>query len=128
WTMEDQYPLAKLFNDSFEAKYGYKPEWGAENAYVGIVHWARRVEETGSVYPPDIIKTWEKGETIPSLRGDVHYRPEDHQCVRSVTIVKGKAKADMKNDEDWYDIVETVPGEGLMHKPDEFGCQLGDYT
>jgi ABC-type branched-subunit amino acid transport system substrate-binding protein len=128
WTMEDKYPLAKMFNDAFSKKYGYKPEWGAENGYVSFVHWARMVEETGSFYPPDIIKTWEKGETIPSLVGDVHYRPEDHQCVRPVIIVKGKKPADMKNKEDFYDIVEIIPGEGLMQKPDAFGCKLGDYT
>lgn len=128
WTIEDKYPHAKMFNEAFEKKFGYKPEWGAENAYISIVHWARMVEETGSYYPPDIIKTWEKGETIPSLMGDVHYRPEDHQCVRPVIIVKGKLKKDMKNKEDWYDIVEIVPGEGLMQKPDAFGCKLGDYT
>jgi ABC-type branched-subunit amino acid transport system substrate-binding protein len=128
WTIEDKYPLAKMFNESFEKKFGYKPEWGAENAYVGIVHWARMVEETGSFYPPDVIKTWEKGETIPSLVGDVSYRPEDHQCVRPVIIVKGKAKKDMKNKEDWYDIVEIVPGAGVIQKPDAFGCKLGDYT
>ncbi len=128
WTLEDKFPLAKMFNESFEKKYGYKPEWGAENAYMGIVHWARMVEETGSFYPPDVIKTWEKGETIPSLVGDVHYRPEDHQCVRPVIIVKGKKKADMKNKEDWYDIVDIVPGAGIIQKPDAFGCKLGDYT
>jgi len=128
WTMEDKYPLAKMFNEAFNKKYGYMPEWGAENSYISIVHWARMVQETGSFYPPDIIKTWEKGETIPSLVGDVHYRPEDHQCVRPVMIVKGKMEADMKNKEDFYDIVEIVPGEGLMQKPDAFGCNLGDYT
>lgn len=128
WTLEDKFPLAKMFNESFEKKYGYKPEWGAENAYMGIVHWARMVEETGSFYPPDIIKTWEKGETIPSLVGDVHYRPEDHQCVRPVVIVKGKAKKDMKNKEDWYEIVDIVPGAGVIQKPDAFGCKLGEYT
>jgi len=128
WTIEDKYPLAKMFNEAFEKKYGYKPEWGAENAYAAIVDWARMVEETGSYYPPAIIKTWEKGEKIPSLMGEVHYRPEDHQCVRPVIIVKGKLKKDMKNKEDWYDIVEIVPGDGLMQKPDAFGCKLGDYT
>ena len=128
WTLEDKFPLAKMFNETFEKKYGYKPEWSAENAYIAIVHWARMVEETGSFYPPDIIKTWEKGETIPSLVGDVHYRPEDHQCVRPVVIVKGKKPAAMKNKEDFYDIVEIVPGDGLMQKPDAFGCKLGDYT
>ncbi|MCB1412488.1 MAG: substrate-binding protein [Xanthobacteraceae bacterium] len=128
WTLEDKYPLAKMFNDAFEKKFGYKPEWGAENSYIGFAHWARMVEDTGSFYPPDVIKTWEKGTTIPSLVGDVHYRPEDHQCVRPVVIVKGKAKKDMKNKEDWYDIVEVVPGDGLMQKPDAFGCKLGNYT
>jgi ABC-type branched-subunit amino acid transport system substrate-binding protein len=128
WTVEDNYPLAKMFNESFKKKYGYNPEWGAENAYVSFAHWARMVEEAGSFYPPDIIKTWEKGETIPSLLGDVRYRPEDHQCVRPVIIVKGKDPKAMKNKEDYYDIVEIVPGEGLMQKPDAFGCNLGDYT
>jgi ABC-type branched-subunit amino acid transport system substrate-binding protein len=128
WTLEDKFPLAKMFNEAFEKKYGYKPEWGAENAYVSFAHWARMCEEAGSFNPPDVIKAYEKGETIPSLVGDVHYRPEDHQCVRPVIIVKGKTQKDMKNKEDWYDVVEIVPGEGLMQKPDAFGCHLGDYT
>jgi len=128
WTMEDKYPLAKMFNESFRAKYGYNPEWGAENAYISFVHWARMAEEAKSFYPPDIIKTYEKGEKIPSLVGEVYYRPEDHQCVRPVIIVKGKKPADMKNKEDFYDIVDIIPGEGLMQKPDAFGCKLGEYT
>ncbi|MBS0523656.1 MAG: substrate-binding protein [Proteobacteria bacterium] len=128
WTIEDKYPLAKLFNAAFEKKYNYKPEWGAANAYVSFAHWARMVEEAGTFYPPTVIKTYEKGETIPSLVGDVHYRPEDHQCIRPVIIVKGKMQKDMKGKEDYYDIIEIVPGEGLMQKPDAFGCKLGDYT
>ncbi len=43
WTIEDKYPLAKMFNAAFEKKFGYKPEWGAENAYISFVHWARMV-------------------------------------------------------------------------------------
>ncbi|MGN6535375.1 MAG: substrate-binding protein [Mesorhizobium sp.] len=128
WTQEDQYPLAKQFVEAFQAKYGYRPEGGAENSYVSFAHWARMVSEAGSFYPPDVIKQYEKGETIPSLLGDVHYRPEDHQCIRPVVIVRGKAKKDMKNDEDFWEVLEVVPGEGLIQKPDEFGCQLGDYT
>jgi ABC-type branched-subunit amino acid transport system substrate-binding protein len=128
WTIEDKYPLAKQFNAEFEKKYGYKPEWGAANAYVSFAHWARMVETAGTFYPPAVIKAYEKGETIPTLVGDAHYRPEDHQLVRPVIIVKGKMQKDMKGKEDFYDIVEIVPGAGLMQKPDEFGCKLGDYT
>ena len=128
WTMEDKYPLAKQFVDTFYKKYGYRPDWGAENAYSSFAQWARMVTEAGTFYPPDVIKQYEKGETIPSLVGDVHYRPQDHQLVRPVVIVRGKEKKDMKNPEDFWEIVEIVPGAGLMQKPDEFGCKLGDYT
>ncbi len=128
WTLEDKFPLAKMFNDAFEKKFGYKPEWGAENAYVSFAHWARMVEEAKSFYPPDVIKTYEKEETIPSLVGDVYYRKEDHQCVRPVIIVRGKDQKDMKNKEDFWEVLEVVPGKPLMQAPDAFGCKLGDYT
>jgi branched-chain amino acid transport system substrate-binding protein len=128
WTLEDKYPLAKMFVEAFEKKYGSKPEWGANNAYMQFAVWARMVSEAGSFYPPDVIKQYEKGETFDSTVGEVHFRPEDHQAVHPVVIVKGKAPADMKNPEDYWEVVEVVPGEPLMQKPDAFGCKLGDYA
>ena len=128
WTLEDKYPLAKMFVEAFQKKYNYRPEWGAENSYNSFAQWARMVTEAGTFYPPDVIKQYEKGETIPSLVGDVHYRPEDHQCVRPVIIVRGKAPKDMKNPEDYWEVLEVVPGAPLMQNPDAFGCKLGDYT
>ena len=128
WTLEDKYPLAKMFVDAFQKKYDYRPEWGAENAYMQFAIWGRMVSEAGSFYPPDVIKQYEKGETFPSLVGDVRFRPEDHQLIRPVIIVRGKAPKDMKNPEDFWEVLEVVPGEPLMQKPDAFGCKLGDYT
>jgi ABC-type branched-subunit amino acid transport system substrate-binding protein len=128
WTLEDKYPLAKLFVEAFDKKYGYKPEWGAENAYMQLAIWARMVEEAGSFYPPDVIRSYEKGDIFTSMVGNVHFRPEDHQLVRPVVIVRGKHPKDMKNKEDFWEVLEVVPGEGLMQKPDAFGCHLGDYT
>jgi branched-chain amino acid transport system substrate-binding protein len=128
WTLEDKFPLAKMFVEAFDKKYGYKPEWGANNAYMQFAMWARMCEEAGSFYPPDVIKTYEKGETIPSTVGDVHFRAADHQLVRPVIIVEGKKPAEMKNKEDYWEVKEVVPGEPLMQAPDAFGCKLGDYT
>jgi branched-chain amino acid transport system substrate-binding protein len=128
WTLEDKYPLAKMFVAAFLKKYGYRPEWGAENAYMQFAIWARMVSEAGSFYPPDVIKTYEKGETFDSMVGPVHFRAEDHQLVRPVVIVRGKKPSDMKNKEDYWEVVEVVPGAPLMQKPDAFGCKLGAYT
>ncbi|MBI1245124.1 MAG: ABC transporter substrate-binding protein [Alphaproteobacteria bacterium] len=128
WTLEDKYPLAKMFVEAFDKKYGYKPEWGANNAYMQFAIWARMVESAGTFYPPDVIKAYEKGEKFDSTVGEVHFRGADHQLVRPVVIVKGKGPKAMKNKEDFWEVVEVVPGEPLMQKPDAFGCSLGDYT
>ncbi len=128
WTLEDKYPLAKMFVDAFYKKYNYRPEWGANNGYMEFAMWARMVSETGTFYPPDVIKTYEKGETFDSTVGDVHFRPQDHQLVRPVVIVRGKAPKDMKNSEDYWEVLEVVPGAPLMQAPDAFGCNLGEYT
>src|SRR6476646_8672278 len=128
WTLQDQYPLAKMFVDTFETKFGYKPEWGANNAYMSLALWAEAVENAGTFYPPDVIKSFEAGRKVQSTVGEVYFRTEDHQLVRPLVIVKGEAPKDMKNKEDFWDVVEILPGEPLMQKPDAFGCNLGDYT
>jgi ABC-type branched-subunit amino acid transport system substrate-binding protein len=128
WTLEDKFPLAKMFVEEFRKKYGYSPEWGANNAYMSFAMWAEAVENAGTFYPPDVIKSYEAGRKIQSTVGEVYYRKEDHQCVRPVIIVQGKKQSEMKNKEDYWNVLEIVPGEGLMQKPDAFGCKLGDYT
>ena len=62
---QDKYPLAKMFVEAFEKKYGYKPEWGANNAYMSFALWAEAVENAGTFYPPDVIKSFEAGPQDP---------------------------------------------------------------
>jgi branched-chain amino acid transport system substrate-binding protein len=128
WTLEEKYPLAKMFVETFEKKYGYKPEWGANACYLQFAFWANAVETAGTFYPPAVIKVYESGQKLQSTVGEVHFRAEDHQLVRPVIIVRGKKAADMKGKEDYWEVLEVLPGEPLMQKPDAFGCKLGDYT
>jgi branched-chain amino acid transport system substrate-binding protein len=128
WTLEDKYPLAKMFVETFEKKFGGKPEWGANNSYMSFALWAEAVEHAGTFYPPDVIKSYEEGRKLNSTVGEVYFRKEDHQLVRPVIIVQGKKSSDMKNKDDYWNVEEVVPGAPLMQKPDEFGCKLGDYT
>jgi len=128
WTLEDRYPLAKMFVEEFDKKYGYKPEWGAENAYMEFALWAEAVEHAGTFYPPDVIKSYESPRKLNSFVGEVQWRAADHQLIRPVIIVRGKAPKDMKSKDDYWEVVEVVPGAGLMQKPDAFGCNLGSYT
>jgi branched-chain amino acid transport system substrate-binding protein len=128
WTLEDKYPLAKMFVAEFEKKYGYKPEWGANTCYMQFALWANMVETAGTFYPPAVIKAYESGQKLQSTVGEVYFRAADHQLVRPVIIVRGKEKSAMKGKEDYWEVTEVLPGEPLMQKPDAFGCKLGDYT
>ena len=113
WTLEDKYPLAKMFVEEFEKKYGYKPEWGAENAYMEFALWADAVENAGTFYPPDVIKSYETARKLQSMVGEVHCRAEDHQLrPPGASSSSGKAPKDMKNKEDYWEVVEVVPGRG----------------
>jgi len=128
WTLEDKFPVAKMFVEAFDKKYGYKPEWGANNAYMQFAMWADACERAGTFYPPAVIRAYEAGQHINSTVGDVYFRAADHQLVRPVIIVRGKAPSAMENKEDFWEVMEVVPGLGLMQAPDAFGCKLGPYT
>ncbi len=128
WTLEDRYPLAKEFVAAFEKKYNYKPEWSANSGYMQLALWADAVSHAGTFYPPTVIKSYESGRKTDSTVGEVWFRAADHQLVRPVIIQRGKKKSDMTNPDDYYEIVQVVPGLPLMQAPDAFGCKLGSYT
>lgn len=130
WTLQDRYPLAKAFVDAFLARNHYRPGFGAHVGYSQTLIWAAAVERAGTFYPVDVIKTLEASRSQPfdSSLGKVWFRAEDHQGVRPVPVVVGKAPSAMKNAEDFYDVVDLVPGEQAISPPDMFGCHLGSYT
>jgi branched-chain amino acid transport system substrate-binding protein len=130
WTLEDRFPLAKAFVEAFHQKNNYYPRWGAHIGYMQTYIWALAVERADTFYPPAVIKTLEASKANPfeSTLGKVWYRAEDHQMVRPVPVVVGKTPEQMKNPEDFYDILELVPGEQTLNPPGLFGCHLGAYT
>ena len=92
--------------------------------------WARMVSRgRHASIRRTVIKAYEKGENIrlDGRRGLFPHARTTSSSARSI-IVRGKAPKDMKNKEDYWEVLEVVPGEPLMQKPDAFGCKLGDYT
>ena len=129
WDIGDKFPLAKQFVDKFEAKYGQKPEWGAQCGYLQMALWADAVENAGTFYPPKGIAAYESGKKdTDSTVGPISWRAADHQLIRPVIVVQGKKPGDMKSKDDFYDVVQIVPGDGIMQDPSAFGCKLGDAT
>ncbi|MFA5663553.1 substrate-binding protein [Castellaniella sp.] len=128
WTMEAQYPVAKDFVAAYEKKFGGKPRDSALYGYLAIMAWAAAVERAGSFYPPDVVKALEDGSVLEIPVGPFNIRPEDHQGVINFPIMRGKKKSEMKNPDDWYDIIEIVQGKEVVPPLGLLGCKMGDYV
>ena len=128
WTEEDKYPLAKFFVEDFEKKNNYKPRWGASEVYIQMLAWADAVERAGTFYPIEVIKALEAGHKMNSIYGEVYYRGGDHQMVRPVPVMVGKKPSEMKGPEDFYQILELVPGEQVLPPLAETGCKMPDIN
>jgi ABC-type branched-subunit amino acid transport system substrate-binding protein len=127
WTEEDSYPLAKFFVEDFEKKNKYKPRWGASEIYLQMLVWADAVERAGSFYPIDVIKALEGEHRLNSIYGEVYYRAGDHQLVRPVPVMVGNKPGEMKGSEDYYRVLELVPGDQVLPPLDQTGCHLQPY-
>jgi branched-chain amino acid transport system substrate-binding protein len=123
WTLAETNPMAKLFVDSFDAKFKYKPSWPAHIAYTQMLCWADAVERAKSFNPLHVIKALEAGHKLQLPLGEVWYRAQDHQQVRPVPVVVGKKPSEMRNPDDYFTIVGLTPGPEVM-PPDFLGCKM----
>jgi ABC-type branched-subunit amino acid transport system substrate-binding protein len=128
WTLSEQNELAKIFVDAFDAKYKYKPSWPAHIAYTQMMCWADAVERAKTFNPVQVIKALEAGHKLQMPLGEVYYRAGDHQQVRAVPVVVGKKPSEMRNKDDFFQIVGLTPGDQVVPPLDQTSCKLGDYT
>lgn len=129
FSLADKYPLSKIFLDDFEkANPGVTPRWTAHIAYTQIAMWADCVTRAKTFHPPTVIGTLEAGTPLTLMLGPVHYRAGDHQLVRPVPVVVGKKPSAMKNKDDFFEIVEIIPGEDVMAPLSETNCKMPPVT
>lgn len=128
WSMADKNAIAKLFVDDFQAKHKYKPYWPAHIAYNQIQIWAAAVERAKTFHPVEVIKQLESGKPMTTSLGDVYYRAGDHQLIRPVPVMRGKKPSEMKSPDDFYEVVQLVPGKDAVPTLEETNCKMGDFA
>lgn len=85
WSLEDQ--GSKTFVNSYITRYGTPPSQAAHTCYVQTLLYANAVEMAGTFYPPEVIRQLEGLQFSGMGNGEVLYRAEDHQCIKSVQVV-----------------------------------------
>ena len=94
------------------AQHKYHPCWGAHIGYMQTYVWELAVERAKSFYPVDVIKTLEvsKSDLFNSTLGKMWYDADNRQMVRPVPVVVGKVPGKMQIPDDFYEVLEVVPG------------------
>ena len=121
WKLDDE--ATKAFTKSFGTEYGSPPSQAAHTCYVQALLYADACERAGTFYAPAVIKALEGFEFDGMGNGKTLYRAEDHQCIKSCVVVKGKE--DPKDKYDLMEVVKVVPREELTYDPAIFGGELG---
>ena len=123
WALKDE--GSQAFVKSFGKEYGFPPSQAAHTCYVQTLLYANACEMAGTFNPPEVIKALEGFKFDGMGNGPTEYRAEDHQCLKDVLVVRGKAKP--KSQFDLLEIVKQVPRAQVEYDPKIFGGELGPY-
>lgn len=102
--------IQTAFNQAFvervRSTFKISPNYSLAAPYINVRMLTAAMEKAKSTEPKDVIAALE-GLSFESLTGTEEVRREDHQVLRDFYLIKGKAKAKMKDDDDYADIINS---------------------
>ena len=110
WHLKDKYPGAKRYYDRHYAMRKRAPSGYAASSYSTVRVLLDTAREVKSLETPKILRALE-GRKFQYLKGPEYIRACDHVNIQDVYLCRGKSSAAMKDDWDFFDIVQAVGGE-----------------
>lgn len=122
WELESTIASAKAFNDAFRKMYGgaIPTDYGAYG-FTGVTALLLGMRKAGGTDTDKVIAALEDLK-YDVAKGPQYFRKCDHQAVQSVLVLRSKAKAEMKGENDLFEIVANDPGsESMLRSCAELG-------
>lgn len=94
--------VVKRVNDKLK----HNPNYSLAGSYICTKLMIDGIIKAGSADPKAVIAAME-GMKYHGLTGDEEIRKEDHQVLKDYYLLKGKAKARMKNKDDYVDVLHA---------------------
>ncbi len=108
--------LVKRSNEKFKSN----PNYSLAGSYICAKLLIDGIIKAGSVEPKAVIGAME-GLKYQGLTGEEEIRKADHQVLKDYYLLKGKAKASMKNKDDFVDVISS--GRSFL-SPEQAGCKM----
>ena len=113
-------PLNKELVKRTQDKFKYNPNYSLAGSYICTKLLIDAIVKAGSVEQKAVIAALE-GMKYQGLTGEEEVRKADHQVLKNYYLLKGKAKAKMKNKDDYVDVISS--GKSFLPE-DQTGCKL----
>lgn len=113
-------PLNKILVEQTQAMFKMNPNYSLAGTYIITKMIADGIAKANSAEPAKVIAAME-GTSYDGLTGKELIRKEDHQVIKNYYLLKGKAKAAMKDKDDYCDIVQG--GQSFLD-PAQSGCKM----
>ncbi|KRB85112.1 ABC transporter substrate-binding protein [Noviherbaspirillum sp. Root189] len=110
----------KKFVSQVREKFKISPNYSLAAPYINTRMLIEGINKAKSIEPKAVISAME-GMKFESLTGMEEIRKEDHQVLRDFYLVKGKAKAQMRDKDDYAEIINS--GRFFL-SPDVAGCKM----
>ncbi|MCQ0091558.1 ABC transporter substrate-binding protein [Roseovarius sp. M141] len=114
-------PANKALVERTQAKYGQNPNYSIAGSYIITKLLLDAAAKAGSTDGAAVAAAL-SGLEYDGLTGPEMVRPDDHQVIKDYYLLKGKAKADMGDKDDYAEIVSS--GQSFL-APGDTGCTLG---
>lgn len=110
----------KKFVGEVRDRFKISPNYSLAAPYINTKMIVEAINKAKSADPKAIIEAME-GMKFESFTGIEEVRKEDHQVLRDFYLIKGKAKAQMRDRDDYADIVNS--GRFFL-SPEATGCKM----
>ncbi len=114
-------PANRLLVEQTQAMFKENPNYSLAGSHLGFRMFVDAINKAGSADSDKVIAAME-GTTYDGLTGTETIRKADHQVIKNYYLLKAKAKADMKDKDDYADIIDS--GQSFL-SPEQAGCKMG---
>jgi branched-chain amino acid transport system substrate-binding protein len=120
WNFDAQ---TRAWAERFKKRAGYAPGSLHAGNYSAVTQVLNAVKRIGSDDPDKIAEALEGTSFSDFFARNATWRKKDHRVVRDMYVIKVKDQKDVKEAEEYFDIVATVPGKDVFIPEAESTCK-----
>jgi branched-chain amino acid transport system substrate-binding protein len=122
WNLDKE---SKAWADRFKERTGKRPTFDHAANYSAATQYLEAVQRAGTDDADAVRKELDGSEFSDFFARNAKFRAEDHRVVHDSYLVKVKKPADMKEDGDFTELIETIPADKSFRKVADSGCKMG---